>query len=137
GYVVPDGEPLGAARRSGIVVSAGSGVHGARLMTAALEAQRLLWPRLREPMKLIAGPAVPAEQWAPLRRAARDGEGLEAVRWVPSLREELAHARASVSLCGYNTALDLLRARVPALVVPAAAAGEGEQALRARRLERL
>jgi len=133
GYVVPDAEPAVAARRAGIVVSAGSGVHGAPLMAAALEAQ----PWLREPMKIVAGPAAPEPTWAALCRAAAERERLEVVRWVPALREELARAHASVSLCGYNTALDLLRSRVPALVVPAEAAGEGGQALRARRLERL
>jgi predicted glycosyltransferase len=39
-----------------------------------------------------------------------------------------------VSQCGYNTALDVLRAGVPALVVPFAAPGEDEQARRAARL---
>jgi predicted glycosyltransferase len=59
------------------------------------------------------------------------------VRSVPSLAAELVNARASISQCGYNTALDLLRTRVPALVVPFAAPGEDEQTLRAALLERL
>ena len=42
-----------------------------------------------------------------------------------------------MSQCGYNTALDLLRARVPALVVPFAEGREDEQTRRAARLERL
>ena len=41
-----------------------------------------------------------------------------------------------MSQCGYNTALDLLRARVPALVVPFAEGREDEQTRRAARLER-
>ena len=137
GYVVPDDEPPAREHRAGIVVSAGSGVHGGPLVAAAVEAHRTLWPRRREPMRIVAGPSAPDATWDALRRAADETEGLEAVRWVQSLRDELARARASVSLCGYNTALDVLRSRVPALVVPAALAGEGEQSLRARRLERL
>jgi predicted glycosyltransferase len=42
-----------------------------------------------------------------------------------------------VSQCGYNTALDVLRAGVPALVVPFADGGEDEQTRRAARLARL
>ena len=42
-----------------------------------------------------------------------------------------------MSQCGYNTALDILRADVPALVVPYATPEEDEQTRRARRLERL
>ena len=59
------------------------------------------------------------------------------VRSVPDLYSELAQARASVSQCGYNTSLDILRTRVPALVVPFADGGESEQTDRALRLARL
>jgi predicted glycosyltransferase len=61
----------------------------------------------------------------------------EVVRCVPDLGVELARASGSVSQCGYNTALDVLRTRVPALVVPYATPEEDEQMRRARRLERL
>ena len=70
-----------------------------------------------------------------MRDAARDRPGLEVVRTVPDLFAELSAADASVSQCGYNTALDLLRARVPALVVPFADGREDEQTRRAHRLE--
>ena len=62
---------------------------------------------------------------------------VELRRSVPDLADELGRARASISQCGYNTALDLLRTRVPALVVPYATPEEDEQTRRARRLERL
>ena len=44
---------------------------------------------------------------------------------------------ASVSQCGYNTALDLLWSGVPSLVVPYAEGTEDEQTRRARHLEAL
>jgi len=72
-----------------------------------------------------------------LRREARGRSGLLLRRSVPDLSEEMHSARASVSQCGYNTALDILRAHVPALVVPFAETGEDEQTNRARRLEAL
>jgi predicted glycosyltransferase len=62
---------------------------------------------------------------------------VELVHSVPDLAQELSRARASISQCGYNTALDLLRSHVPALVVPYATAEEDEQTRRARRLEQL
>jgi predicted glycosyltransferase len=64
-------------------------------------------------------------------------QGLDVRRSVPDLGAELASASASVSQCGYNTALDVLQARVPALVVPFADGGEDEQTRRAERLDRL
>src|SRR5439155_26467629 len=63
-------------------------------------------------------------------------EGLELRRSVPDLTTELACTSASVSQCGYNTALEIVHARVPALVVPFSEAGKDEQWVRARRLER-
>ena len=56
---------------------------------------------------------------------------------MPDLGAELDRAAASVSQCGYNTALELMQARVPALVVPYATEEEDEQRRRARRLARL
>jgi predicted glycosyltransferase len=49
----------------------------------------------------------------------------------------LRSASASISQCGYNTALEILQAGLPALVVPFANGGEDEQMKRARRLEKL
>ena len=46
----------------------------------------------------------------------------------------LYHAAASVSLCGYNTALDVLQSGVPAVLVPFDNGGEVEQSLRAEAL---
>jgi predicted glycosyltransferase len=137
GYVVPGADFAPAEHREGIIVSAGGGVVGGELMRAALDAHRLLWPQHRVPMRLIAGPFLPEAEWEALRADAERTEGAEAIRSVPNLRAELAGAAASVSQCGYNTAFDLLRSRVPALVVPYAEPGEDEQTRRARRLEDL
>jgi predicted glycosyltransferase len=134
GFVVPG--PPGVGRRPRrIVVSAGGGLVGGPLLRAAAAAQRRLWPRTRLPMRLIAGPFAPAGDWRALTRDAHDG--VELVRTVPDLGAELREAAASVSQCGYNTALELVRAGVPALVVPYATAEEDEQQRRARRLARM
>jgi len=137
GFVVPAGSVAPATRREGVVVSAGGGIVGGPLMRAALDAHRWLWPALAVPTTLVAGPFLPADEWRHLERVAARAEGLRLVRSVPNLRETLAGAAASVSQCGYNTALDLVRSGVPALVVPYYAEGEDEQLRRARRLEDL
>jgi predicted glycosyltransferase len=85
----------------------------------------------------VAGPFLPDEDWRWLEAAARQSAGLQVVRAVPDLGAMFARAGASVSQCGYNTAMDILASRVPALVVPFAAGREDEQTNRARRLERL
>lgn len=137
GFVVPNGasgEDSRPRTRHGVVVSAGGGVVGAPLLTAAVEAHRLLGG-LR--MTVIAGPYFPEYEWQALECHAAGQSGLALRRSVPDLGAELRAASASVSQCGYNTALDILRARVPALVVPFAENGEDEQTKRALRLQRL
>jgi len=52
----------------------------------------------------------------------------------PDFRQMLYHAAASVSMCGYNTALDLLQASACAVLVPFDAGQEVEQGLRAQSL---
>ncbi len=123
-------------RTGPVLVSAGGGLYGNDLLTTVIDAHELLPQSLKVSIKLIAGPFVPRDKWDALSDAVRDREGIELVRSVPDLYAELCNARASVSQCGYNTALEILQARVPALVVPFADAGEDEQMQRAMRLER-
>jgi predicted glycosyltransferase len=135
GFVVPEREDaLPAARPRRVVVSAGGGLVGAPLLRTALAAAPLLPPDLR--LEVVAGPFLPEEDWNGLRRAAEELPGLELHRFAPDLGARIRGAAASVSQCGYNTALDVLRAGVPALVVPFADGREDEQARRAERLER-
>lgn len=131
GFVLPPGEvPRRAADPSGVLVSAGGGLVGGPLLRAAVEAAALRGG----PMRVIAGPFLPEEEWRDLRARAGGVADVTLRRAVPSLAAELASVACSVSQCGYNTALEVLRSGVPALVVPFAAPGEDEQTRRARRL---
>jgi predicted glycosyltransferase len=123
--------PNGHAARRGehIVVSAGGGRVGRELLEEAIRASA------GRPMRAIAGPLMPQDDYEALRALAPPN--VELVRSVPDLAEELSRAKASISQCGYNTALDLVRTHVPALVVPYATPEEDEQTRRAQRLEQL
>jgi len=120
-----------------LVVSAGGGRLGGPLLRAAVEAHPLLWRHEHLPTTLIAGPFLPEEEWRALAECARGLEGLRLRRSVRDLARELAGATASLSQCGYNTALDIVRTRVAALVVPSSEAGHEVQWVRARRFEQL
>jgi predicted glycosyltransferase len=125
----PDGHRV----RRDLVVSAGGGIAGVSLMRSAVAAQERLGD---VPVRIITGPFFPSDDWRSLQRQAAGRRGLVLKRSVPNLGTELATARGSVSQCGYNTALDLMQAGIPALVVPFAENGEDEQTKRARLLER-
>jgi len=139
GFVVGNREKLSRDRSGNgpIVISAGGGHYGFQLLSAAIEAHALISETEPLPMKVIAGPFLPEAQWKDLRVAADGRRGVTLIRSVPDLYSELSHARASVSQCGYNTAMEIIQAQVPALVVPFAEGGEDEQLKRARRLEAL
>jgi predicted glycosyltransferase len=140
GFVQPAAHHEGkrpSPRGRQILVSAGGGLVGAPLFGASVAAFALLGQRDDVRMKIVAGPFLPEDAWRKLRAVAHGQRGLSVSRFVPDLCAEMRHSVASVSQCGYNTALDLLRAGVPALVVPFAEGGEDEQLKRARRLESL
>jgi predicted glycosyltransferase len=130
GFVQPGTGPRPLRRERRVVVSAGGGRVGEELLVAAARAQRDTGLR----MTMIGGPFVPERAWRRVRAAARGVQGIELVRTVPDLGLQLRSAMASVSQCGYNTAIEILSARVPALVVPYATPEEDEQTARARRL---
>ncbi len=137
GYVVPARDTtLRAARGEHLLVSAGGGIVGGDLLRTALAARLLLADPTR-PLRLIAGPFLPDDQWSALQQQVQGQPGVELVRQVPDMVAEMQAARASISQCGYNTALDILVAGVPALVVPYATSTENEQSGRAARLAAL
>jgi predicted glycosyltransferase len=118
----------GAAPEGEVVVSAGGGAVGAKLLHAALAARP--FTRYRDhPWRLLTGPNLPDADLAAL-----EGRGATVERFRGDFARLLAGCAVSVSQAGYNTVLDLLWARPPCVLVPFAAAGETEQALRAGRL---
>jgi predicted glycosyltransferase len=136
GYVVPARAPAAQAPRAGhLLLSAGGGIVGDALFRCVLQARALLREPL--PLRIVAGPFLPEPQWLALQDMAHGVEGLALLRQVPDMVAEMRTARASISQCGYNTALDILVSNVPALVVPYATVTENEQSERAVRLAEL
>lgn len=66
---------------------------------------------------------------------AHEGGDIIVERVRPDFQELLAKARLSVSQAGYNTVLDVLSARCPAVLVPFEEESESEQLLRAELLQ--
>ena len=120
--------------RSEIVVSAGGGTVGMRLLQAALAAQER--SRYREhPWRVLAGANVADADARRLALAANAGVVVEPARAdFPAL---LSRAWISVSQAGYNTVLDVLRSGARPVIVPYAEDGETEQRARANRLREL
>ena len=125
GYVVQEPAEKGTLGAGEVIVSAGGGAVGRRLLETALAARRLV--RGEAPWRVLAGPHGPdlsgmVSSGVVIERARADFPGL------------LANCHVSISQAGYNTVCETLQARARAVLVPFAGEGESEQALRARLL---
>ena len=127
GYVVqkmPESESDAGAGE--VLVSAGGGAVGQRLLETAIAARPLTTLRDRT-WRVLAG--INAENFEALLARASPGVIVERFRDDFTLR--LRNCVVSVSQAGYNTVLETLQARARAVVVPFAGAAESEQTLRA------
>ena len=113
--------------RDEVIVSAGGGAVGERLLGTAVEAALKQTDRR---WRILAGPRVSEARLRDWRSLHCDRLVVEPNR--ADFSAMLTHCHASVSQFGYNTAVDLLRANCPSVVIPYEADGETEQATRAR-----
>ena len=129
GYVAPPevGPHPTKAGSGEILVSAGGGSVGQSIFRTAIEASRKTTNRRWR--LLVGGQNAPA--LIPELLQLAQGAPVAIERAQPDFRQMLIHAHASVSMCGYNTTLDLLQAQTPAVIIPFDEGGEVEQTLRA------
>ena len=128
GQVLPENE---------ILVSAGSGSVGRHVFEAAVQASKLVtdihW-------RVLVGGSDADEEVARLQALAVHHQVDDRVEVEPAradFRELLHRCQCSVSLCGYNTVVDLLQSGTPGVFIPFDEGGETEQTLRAQSLGRL
>lgn len=128
GYLLPPTVPP-APRRNDVIVSVGGGVLGRELLEIAAAAAA----RSQKNWHLLVG-GQDAEAETTRIKAAYQSPNLTVEPTRPDYPTLVASAGCSVSLCGYNTALDLATCRTPAILVPSEEAGETEQLVRAERI---
>lgn len=112
-----------------VVVSAGGGVVGGRLVATAVSASKAIKAATGFRTIVITGPngtAVTPPPDAPC----------DVIGFAPDFPDLLARSALSISQCGYNTATDVLATDVPAVFVPFETAKEDEQIRRADLLAR-
>ena len=116
-----------------IMASAGGGRVGFELLSATLRAFRLLGTANEHRLLVFTGPFMEPDQFSQLENLA--GHGASVTRFTDEFPSYLAAADLSVSMAGYNTTMNVLACRTPALVWPF---GQNrEQRLRAETLQSL
>ncbi len=134
GFVIDGADQRPAARADApaeVLVSAGGGEVGALLLRTAIAARPLTLLADR-PWRLIGGANLPDETFDALRVGLPAGIALD--RHRSDFLALLAGCLLSVSQCGYNTAIEVMRAGCPAVFVPFGSGDESEQTTRARAL---
>ncbi len=132
GYVVDRSGSGGGTAENGdgrdeVIVSAGGGAVGDRLLEAAMAARGHAQARDRI-WRVLVGWSRPDDAFA--RLAAKAPEGVIVERARKDFTSLLQVGALSISQGGYNTVMDVLQAGIPAVIVPYAGGLETEQTLR-------
>jgi len=127
-------ERRGQGDRRVIVVSTGGGRVGADLLQVVLKGFRRLKGSELE-LRVFLGPFMEEAERSALADLASGDHRVSLRPFTDDFLAELAGADLSISMGGYNTCMDILASRVPALVYPFPQ--NREQSMRAGRLEEL
>jgi predicted glycosyltransferase len=130
GYVVEELAPGGGNAGQGeVLVSAGGGAVGRRLLETAIRA-RPLTPLRGLTWRVLVGTNAAAADLKALLEISQDGIIVERSR--NDFTALLRNCELSISQAGYNTVMETLQARARAVVVPFSQGSETEQGLRAQ-----
>jgi len=131
GYACPEltDQQKSTPKSKKIVVSVGSGMIGKNIIECALPLYHSGFAKDYEWL-LITGPNMPE----PLKQSfiAQSQDNLKVVDLADDFLAELVGAAVSVSRAGYNTVMDLLQTKTPAVLIPFEGVSETEQLMRAQ-----
>lgn len=86
-------------------------------------------------LQIIAGPLFPEKEYNALLNRCELISGVSVQKHVGSLVEVWKNARLSVSMAGYNTTMELIKNRVPAVLLPYENQTNTEQVIRATKMK--
>jgi len=116
-----------------IVASAGGGRAGFKLLSSVIEACRMLDLSHGFRLEAFAGPFMMKDEFRKL--CAHSTPDLRVRRYSKRFLDYLYAADLSISLAGYNTCMNLLVTKVPALVYPYSR--QQEQPMRAEKIKKI
>ncbi|MBW2469386.1 MAG: glycosyl transferase [Deltaproteobacteria bacterium] len=143
GFVAPKANPaagrqlrrelgIGSAEKL-VVVSAGGGRSGYALLNCIMDAYPLIKQTGSIRVEMFAGPFREPDEFEKL--AAKAVDGIRIRHYTKRFLDYLSAADLSISLAGYNTCMNLIAARVPALIYPYSK--QQEQPLRVAKIDKL
>jgi predicted glycosyltransferase len=119
-----------------ILVSVGGGQLGQDLLESMIETSPIFEKLLPDRhLQVFTGPWIPSEKFFQLQKAAENKANLTLRKYTSQLLAYMEKAELSISLCGYNTAMNIIRTGVKSMMLPSNK--DWEQKIRAEKLEKL
>lgn len=118
-----------------ILVSVGGGQLGHNLLEAIIEASPIIEKLLPHHLHVFTGPFIPNVKFSQLQKASANLPNLTLRKYTPNLLSYMKKAKLSISLCGYNTTMNILKTGVNSMILPSNK--DWEQKIRAEKLEKL
>jgi predicted glycosyltransferase len=130
--VVPERAERAAGAPKQVLVTVGGGEDGYERLSTYLDALELGgcdWEST-----VVCGPLLDQEQFKTLKRRARRLSGCEITSFHADLPHLLSKSDAVVAMSGYNTSVEIMQSRVPAVLLPRCFPRR-EQLIRAERMQ--
>ncbi len=118
-----------------ILVSVGGGQLGHALLESIVETSLIIERYIPHHIQVFTGPFIPDEKFIQLQKAAKHRSNLTIRKYTSQLLAYMKKASLSISMCGYNTTMNIISTGVTSLVLPSNK--DWEQKVRAEKLEKL
>ncbi len=136
GKYIPNNRKTNRPKDGEIIISAGGGAVGEKLLLTSLKLA-LSHANKQQIWRFLIGPNLVKNCTDKLKSLASDNINnniiIENVR--PDFRNLLARSKLSISQAGYNSVMDLIVTKTPAILIPFSEGSESEQSLRAKILQ--
>lgn len=117
-----------------VVLSLGSGKVGNPFALKMVEAYQTFGFESDISLLIIAGPLFPEEEYNALQNKCNTISGITLKKQVSNLTEVWKDARLSVSMAGYNTTMELIKNKIPAVLLPYENETNTEQVIRSKKM---
>ncbi len=139
GYVTQSLSPIAPIhlQKPLILATVGGGRFGHDLLECLVKTAPLLKERIPHQIQIFTGPFMPEETFNKLQDLAIAHSNIQIERYTPQLLTYMQQADLSISMCGYNTTMNILNTGVRAMMMAFTGSDDREQAIRLQKLAEL
>jgi predicted glycosyltransferase len=139
GYVTQTLSPITSVylQKPLILATVGGGRFGHNLLECVVKTAPFLKDKIPHQIQIFTGPFMPEKVFKKLQDLALAQSNIKIERYTPQLLSYLQQAELSISMCGYNTTMNILNTGVRAMMMAFTESEDREQAIRLEKLAEL